>query len=71
MNIGDVLHFHDFGFDDGGHAKKLFVVISDPAKSAIVMIIATSKGSLKNPGCQPAPKKFFIQAGKPCFPKDT
>ena len=71
MNIGDVLYFHDFAFPDGGHADKLFVVLSDPQKPSIVMVITTSKGSLKNPGCQPTAKRFFIQGGKYEFPKDT
>ena len=72
MNIGDVIHFHDFGFDDGGHANKLLVVISSPSEKSIVMLITTSKGNLKQHGCQPAAKKYFIPQGvRLGFPKDT
>ncbi|MDR2892979.1 MAG: hypothetical protein LBV80_07845 [Deltaproteobacteria bacterium] len=71
MNIGDVLYFHDFGFDDGGHANKLLVVLSDPANGSMVMVIATSKGTSKDIGCQPKNKRFFIRAGTYEFPKDT
>ena len=71
MNVGDVLYFSDFGFDDGGHAKKLLLVISDPAKNAVVMLITTSKGKQKDLGCQATAKKFFIQAKTHGFPSDT
>lgn len=73
MNIGDVLYFYDHAFADGGHADKLFVVLSDPQKDKVVLIMATSqnKSSSTNPGCQPAAKRFHIKKGQYSFPKDT
>lgn len=72
MNTGDVFYFHDFEFEDGGHANKLLIILSDVSKESVVMVIATSKGKdAKSHGCQPTPKKYFVKGGKYGFHKDT
>ncbi|WP_291442513.1 hypothetical protein [Desulfovibrio sp.] len=72
MNIGDVLYNPDHVFADGGHANKIFIIVSDPSKEKIVLVIVTSHGSdSQNKGCQPAPKKFLIKQGEHGFQKDT
>ena len=61
MNIGDVIYKSDHVFLDGGHVDKIFIVISDPSKDNIVMVLVTSHGKdNKNKGCQPTPKKFLF-----------
>ena len=72
MNIGDVIYNSDHVFLDGGHADKIFIIISDPSKDNIVMVIVTSHGKdNKNKGCQPTPKKFFFKKDECGFDKDT
>lgn len=72
MNAGDVFYFHDLEFQDGGHANKLLIILSDASKESVVMVITTSKGKdAKSYGCQPTPKKYFIKSGKHGFHKDT
>lgn len=72
MNTGDVFYFHDLEFQDGGHANKLLVILSDTSKESVVMVITTSKGKdYKSHGCQPSPRKYFIKGGKHGFIKDT
>jgi len=73
LNRGDVLYDPNFEFRDGGHANKLFVVLSDPAKSDKVLFVKTTsspKNRSTEDGCQPKRREFFIKSGK-IFPKDT
>lgn len=72
MNIGDVIYNPDHVFLDGGHANKIFIVLSDPSKEKIVMVMVTSHGKdNQNKGCQPTPQKFLIKQGEYGFHKDT
>lgn len=72
MNIGDVIYNPDFVFTDGGHADKIFIIISDATLSKIVMVMVTSKGKdAKNKGCQPKPKKYLFKQNECGFKKDT
>lgn len=72
MNLGDVLYYYDHQFPDGGHADKLFIVISDPSQANVVLVMVTSHGKdANNKGCQPNPKKFLFKKGEDGFPKDT
>ena len=72
MNIGDVIYNPDHVFPDGGHADKIFIVISDPSHKKLVMVMVTSKSKdNKNKGCQPTPKKFLIKSGENGFHLDT
>lgn len=72
MKIGDVIYDPNYAFPAGGCADKIFIVISDPAKDKIVMVMVTSHGKdSKNKGCQPTPKKFLIKSGENGFHKDT
>lgn len=72
MNIGDVIYNSDYPFLAGGCADKILIVISDPSKDKVVMVLVTSHGKdNKNKGCQPTPKKFFFKKGECGFDKDT
>ena len=59
MNIGDVLYNPDHVFADGGHANKIFIIVSDHSKEKIVLVIVTSHGAtVKIRGVSPRPRSF-------------
>jgi hypothetical protein len=72
VNIGDVIYDPDFQFPDGGHADKLFILMSNPAENYVFVILTTSRSDRRktDQGCQPSKKEFFIRAGRE-FVKDT
>lgn len=73
MNRGDVLHYPDFEFPDGGHADKLLVILSIPAGGDRMLVVKTTsvaRNRKTDPGCQTVRREFFIKAGR-LFPKDT
>jgi hypothetical protein len=73
MNRGDVLHYPDFEFLDGGHANKLLVILAIPTGGDRMLAVKTTSVAKKrrtDPGCQAVRREFFIKAGK-LFPQDT
>ncbi len=74
FDVGAVLHWKDFTFEDGTTKNKYFVVLGAKPASDCLMAIATSQPKRRSyqPGCHANEGYFHIPGGsKDYFPKDT
>lgn len=74
FEVGAVLHWSGFEFEDGSTKNKYFVVLGAKPESDCLVVIATSrpKDRSYSPGCHQNEGYYHIPGGgKDFFPEDT
>ena len=74
FEVGAVLHWSGFEFEDGTSKDKFFVVLGAKQGHDFLVVITTSQPHVRsfNPGCHATEGYFHIPGGaKDFFPKDT
>lgn len=74
--LGQILYYKDFQFEDGSSTDKLFVILYVSDINSPCLVLKTTSQSKRyagvKEGCNPQKKVFFIPVDwRECFPLDT
>lgn len=74
--LGQILYYKDFQFEDGSSTDKLFVILYVSDINSPCLVLKTTSQSKRyagvEEGCNPQKKVFFIPVDwRECFPLDT